>query len=79
MPALTSADRARTASVAAAVRRRSTTVVSMPPSASEDFRNKENGGIKNEPKKKEKGYEVEPPKPMTIPDFLSTFPWGGGA
>jgi len=48
-----------------------------PPSASEDFRNKENGGINNEPKKKE--YEVEPPKPMTIPDFLSTFPWGGGA
>ena len=45
-----------------------------PPSASEDFRNKENGGINSDPKKKK--YEVEPPKLMEIPDFYSSFPWG---
>ncbi len=50
------------------------------PSASDDFRNKDNDGINNESKKEkhevEPPYEVEPPKLMNIPDFYSSFPWG---
>lgn len=50
------------------------------PSASDDFRNKDNGGINNESKEEkhevEPPYEVEPPKLMNIPDFYSSFPWG---